>query len=132
MSSSTGKAAPLRPEERDQVRTWLERERYRAFRAADRAAEDAGELLRRKGERDPCAYRSPTAAQEDTELAGHSRRASANMQHIRGITEALRSLEDEPERFGMCDVCEDAISMERLELIPHARACGSCASRRRV
>ena len=121
---------PLTAGERDRVRRWLERERDRALRAVDRAAADAGELLRRNEERDPCAILSPTAAREAAELAGHSHRASASTQYIREIEQALRRLDDEAERFGICEVCEGAISMERLEVIPSTHACGACASSR--
>lgn len=122
--------APLTSEERGQVRQWLERELDRTLRTADRAAADANELLQRKAERDPCAYLSLAAAQEDWDLAGHDHRASANLHHSQELGEALRRLEDEPERFGICAVCKEPITMARLEVIPHARACGSCASRR--
>ena len=123
-------AAPLASAERDQVRRWLERELERAVLAADRTATDVGDLLQRKGERDPCAYLSPAAAQEDTELANRSLRASAHMHRVQEIEEALRRWEEEPGRFGACDVCESTIPMERLEVIPYAQTCGSCASSR--
>lgn len=111
-------AAPLTPEERDQVRRWLQRERDRTLRTTEHSAEAEDELLQRKGERDPCAYLSPTAAQEDVELAAHRHRAHASTQHIREIEEAIRRLDNEAERFGICGLCEGAISMERLEVIP--------------
>lgn len=132
--SETGSLEPrdfamLTSQQRGQVRRWLEREWDRARRAADRAEEDAGDLLRRKGERDPCAYLGPTAAQEEIDLASYTRRASVSVRRIRTIEEALRRLGDEPEQFGACDSCESAISMERLEVIPYARTCSSCAGR---
>jgi RNA polymerase-binding transcription factor DksA len=111
------------------VRQWLQRERDRATRAGDRAAAEADERLRRREVRDPCAYLSPAAAREERDLVEHSGRARANLQHLQQIEEALRRLEDEPERFGICAVCQEPITMARLEVIPHARACGSCANR---
>lgn len=122
-------AAPLSTTEEEQVRRWLERERARAVRASDRAATDERELLRRRGERDPCAYLSPAAAQEDADLAGQRDRARASVQHMEEIEAAIRRLESDPGRFRTCSACAEPISLERLELIPYTRACGACAGR---
>lgn len=87
-------------------------------------------MLRRRGDRDPCAYLSAAAAQEDSELASRADRMSDGMRALREIEAALRRLQEEPDRFGVCDRCGDPISMERLEVVPHTRICGICASSR--
>lgn len=129
-SGEAGRASALTSRERDQVRRWLERERDRVLRGADYDAAEADELLRRRGERDPCAYLSPAAAREDSALAGRADRVSGSMRALREIEEALRRLEEDPDRFGLCGRCGDPIPMERLEVVPGSGICGVCASGR--
>lgn len=126
-SGETRRTSPLTPQERDQVRRWLEQERDRTRRVADHDAAEARELLHRRGERDSCAHLSPTSSQEDIDLVERTRRASGKMQALREIEEALRRLEEEPDRAGVCDRCESPIAMERVELVPATRICGTCA-----
>lgn len=126
-SGETRRGSKLTPQERDQVRRWLEHERDRAIRVIDREAAEAGELLHRRGERDPCAHLSPTSSQEEMDLVERTRRASGSIQALREIEEALRRLEEEPDRIGVCDRCEGPTAMERLELVPYTRICGICA-----
>lgn len=42
------------------------------------------------------------------------------------IDEALRRLHTDPETFGTCERCGNAIGMERLEMVPWARLCITC------
>lgn len=42
------------------------------------------------------------------------------------IDEALRRLYKEPERYGRCDNCGEAIPFERLDVVPWARTCLEC------
>lgn len=121
------RTSSLTPRERDQVRSWLQRERDRTLRVIDRETTEAGELLRRRGERDPCARLSPASSQEDIDLVERTRRADGSVRALHEIEEALRRLEQEPQRFGVCDRCGNSIAMERLELVPSTRACGACA-----
>lgn len=120
----------LPPHELDRVRRWLEHERDRLVRATDRETAEAGDLLRRRGERDPCAHLSPASTREDLDLVERSRRASENSQTLHEIEEALQRLEEEPGQVGICSLCESPITMERLELVPTTRFCGGCASSR--
>lgn len=46
------------------------------------------------------------------------------------IDEALRRLYKEPETFGKCENCDRDIAVERLEIIPWARLCKECTTRR--
>lgn len=46
---------------------------------------------------------------------------------ILGLIEAaLQRLEDEPEEYGLCLECEEAIALRRLELMPYAPLCVRC------
>ncbi|GMU78721.1 MAG: hypothetical protein AMXMBFR46_15150 [Acidimicrobiia bacterium] len=52
------------------------------------------------------------------------------------LTESLHDIEDALARFdagtyGRCEQCEGAIGADRLEAIPTARLCITCASQRR-
>ncbi len=42
------------------------------------------------------------------------------------IDEALRRLYRTPKQFGKCESCQSAISLERLDALPHARLCITC------
>jgi CBS domain-containing protein len=42
------------------------------------------------------------------------------------IQEALRLIYEEPERYGVCQSCGNAIPFERLEMIPWAQVCSIC------
>lgn len=45
------------------------------------------------------------------------------------IDEALRRLYRTPAKFGICEECEEKISFERLDALPHARLCIKCKER---
>ena len=42
------------------------------------------------------------------------------------IDRALRKLAAEPEEFGVCEDCGDAIPAKRLEVMPFAQYCAEC------
>lgn len=55
---------------------------------------------------------------------------AAQISEIMGqIDDALTLLYAEPERFGGCMGCGDAIALERLDLLPWTRQCKDCAAR---
>jgi DnaK suppressor protein len=45
------------------------------------------------------------------------------------IDEALRRLYRTPETFGRCHNCGQAIALDRLDALPHARYCFACKQR---
>lgn len=45
------------------------------------------------------------------------------------IDEALRRLYRTPAAFGVCEECQEKISFERLDALPHARLCIKCKER---
>jgi DnaK suppressor protein len=58
-----------------------------------------------------------------------SSRNRVRTQEIKALEDAMRRLAEDPERFGLCELCEEAISAKRLEFMPHARLCVSCQSK---
>lgn len=54
--------------------------------------------------------------------------ASRAGEQFRVIEEALARLRNDPESFGRCNVCQQPIPFERLDLIPTTRTCQAHAS----
>lgn len=42
------------------------------------------------------------------------------------LNQALRRLYTTPEKYGKCENCDEEISYERLDALPHARLCINC------
>lgn len=73
-----------------------------------------------------------TSVSDDTEWAsaeGHTRSAmlASTRQNLADVTEALRRMAE--GSYGICDKCGGRIPRERLEILPHARACVPCQQR---
>jgi DnaK suppressor protein len=113
--------------DRDHLRERLERERARLERRLARETADLATHRRRVSERDPCAILSPAAAAEDVEQEARSARAAEAARQLSAVVQAIRRLEESPDGFGRCSRCGDAISAERLDLLPHATVCERCA-----
>lgn len=55
--------------------------------------------------------------------------SSRNRTHgdvLHRVNEALRKLEEEPDAFGECEDCGDAIPFARLKAMPYAELCTEC------
>jgi DnaK suppressor protein len=113
--------------DRAHLRERLERERARLERRLARETTDLGTHRKRVSERDPCAILSPAAAAEDAEQEARSARAVEAARQLSAVESAIRRLEEASEEFGRCQRCGDAISAERLDLLPHATVCERCA-----
>jgi DnaK suppressor protein len=113
--------------DRAHLRERLERDRARLERRLARETTDLGTHRMRVSERDPCAILSPAAAAEDAEQEARSARAAEAARQRSAVESAIRRLEEAPEGFGRCRRCGDAISAERLDLLPHATVCERCA-----
>jgi DnaK suppressor protein len=59
-----------------------------------------------------------------------SNRNRSRTEQLAAIVLALRRLEEDPEDFGMCEQCEEAIPDRRLELMPWTRLCIGCQGER--
>lgn len=53
-------------------------------------------------------------------------------QRMAEIEDALRRLSEDPEAFGLCEVCEEPIAPRRLALMPFVRLCVACQGSREV
>jgi DnaK suppressor protein len=59
-----------------------------------------------------------------------SSRNRERSERLRQIAEALQRMSENPDEFGLCEDCEEPIPQRRLELMPWARLCIDCQSRR--
>jgi len=55
-----------------------------------------------------------------------SNRNRQRAQRLELIAEALERLREDPESFGLCEVCDDPIPKKRLELMPWVVMCIRC------
>lgn len=46
------------------------------------------------------------------------------------IDKALRRLAEEPDDFGLCELCDEEILLGRLKAMPYAELCTDCQSKR--
>lgn len=76
----------------------------------------------------------PSAADEDEapfremDQSIASSRNRARAEQLARIAHARQRLEEDPESFGLCEVCGEEIPPRRLELLPFARRCVGCQS----
>jgi len=59
-----------------------------------------------------------------------SQRNKGQAERVARIDRALRKIEDEPDQFGICDECGEAIAPKRLEVMPDAALCMECQGAR--
>ena len=59
-----------------------------------------------------------------------SQRNKDQAERIARIDRALHKIEEEPERFGICDECGETIAPKRLEVMPDAALCMECQGAR--
>src|SRR5712671_1685617 len=59
-----------------------------------------------------------------------SQRNRGQAERIARIDRALRKIEDDPDQFGVCDECGEAIAPKRLEVMPDAALCMECQGAR--
>ncbi len=112
--------------ERDTIHDILVRERDRVTSSMNRTEEQAQATPNDTGElslynQHPADLGTETYVQEQNLLLAQqlSRRQEQ-------IDDALRRLQEEPEKFGSCERCGQPIGMERLEVIPEGRFCAAC------
>jgi DnaK suppressor protein len=59
-----------------------------------------------------------------------SNRNKARAGELARVEAALKRLEDAPEDFGLCRLCEEEIALRRLEVMPHVEHCADCQAKR--
>jgi DnaK suppressor protein len=109
--------------EQRHVEQRLRQERERAVSALDRyeeqtrtSTEDDGELTQYK--QHPADEGTDTMEQEKNLLL-----LEQESERLALIDNALTVLYKEPERFGRCETCGEAIPLERLDVVPWTRFC---------
>ncbi len=117
----------LGPAERAHLRERLERERAELERRLTRETVDLSSHLERVSERAPCAVLSPAAAAEDARQEVRSEQTREASRQLQEIEQGLRRLREEPDRFGLCAQCGQAISPARLDVLPFTTLCVRCA-----
>lgn len=110
----------------DHLRHRLKSERARLERRLEREVVDLTSHRERVSERGPCAVLSPAAASEDAWQEVRSQQARETRRQLREIEDGLRRLLTEPDRFGRCVRCDDAIASPRLEILPFTTFCVRC------
>jgi DnaK suppressor protein len=59
-----------------------------------------------------------------------SQRNKGQAELIARLDEALRKIIEEPDEYGLCQECGEAIAPRRLQLLPHATLCTECQAAR--
>lgn len=67
------------------------------------------------------------AASEVAEADADMRVAERSTEHIAVVDDALHRLREQPETYGVCEICGETIAMERLRLLPWTRRCAEHA-----
>lgn len=107
----------------------------RLLEERDRALEDIQQAEREEeeGQRESAGELSrfpthPADAASDTQEAEKDlANVNRESERLARIDEALRTLRNDPEEYGVCERCGKDIAAERLELVPWTRLCASCA-----
>lgn len=105
----------------------LQRERDRVLRSLGRFQEQAT-LNRDAADSDLSSY-SFHMADQGTDAMEREKSflfASKEGRYLYRVEEALRRLYKDPDKFGVCHGCQEAIPFDRLDALPHARYCLSC------
>lgn len=116
----------LSKDERDRVEALLRREREGLIELLDEFAEQDQDMRERAGEMGLYRFHMADLGTETMEKEKEFLLASNEGRRLYEIDEALRRLFKDPERFGACERCGQAIPMERLEVVPYTRYCIDC------
>lgn len=116
----------LSKDERDRVEKLLRKEREQMLELLEQFQENTQDMRERAGEMSLYRFHMADVGTEMMEKEKEFLLASSEGRRLYEIDEALRRLYREPEEFGKCERCGGWISMERLEVIPHASMCVRC------
>jgi DnaK suppressor protein len=116
----------LTQDQRDRVETLLLRERDQVVEALQKFDQNELSFQEQAGELSVYRFHMADIGTETMEREKEFLFASREGRRLWEIDEALRRLYREPERFGTCERCGEAIPFERLEVIPEARLCARC------
>jgi DnaK suppressor protein len=116
----------LTKEQRDQLENRLLREREAVLESLEHFEQETDNLLEQSGELSLYRFHMADIGTETMEREKEFLFASRDGRRLYEIDEALRRLYREPESFGLCEHCGEAIAFERLDVIPEARLCSRC------
>jgi DnaK suppressor protein len=116
----------LTKEQRDTIEKRLLREREAVLELLAEFEEGTDDLREQSGELSLYRFHMADVGTEMMEKEKEFLLASRDGRRLYEIDEALRRLYKEPETFGLCERCGEAIEFERLELVPEARLCARC------
>jgi RNA polymerase-binding transcription factor DksA len=111
--------------QRSQFERLLQEERTRIAALLARLTPPGGDLEEPGRFGDDLESRASMGASrgDDSAMSAHAQR------ELDELDSALRILYEEPERFGVCDVCGRPISLGRLAVVPTTRFCSRHANR---
>ena len=112
----------LTAEQRAELRELLERERRKLVRRLHRFGQEVGD----RGEVSGFSQHMAEAAAESTEREKAALLASEEGRRLVEVDRALDRLGREPESYGRCRSCGEAIAFERLEALPFTDLCIDC------
>lgn len=119
----------LSKQERDELEHRLRQERDEAVEMVRSYDEEHGLSLQEEaGELSVYRFHMADIGTEAMEREKSFLLASKEGERLYRIDEALRRLYSDPERAGQCTRCGEAISMERLRVIPETDLCARCAT----
>jgi DnaK suppressor protein len=116
----------LTQDQRDQVEKLLLREREQVIESLEKFDRDEISFREQAGELSVYRFHMADIGTETMEQEKDFLFASRDGRRLWEIDEALRRLYRAPDTFGTCERCGEAISFERLEVIPEARLCAEC------
>jgi RNA polymerase-binding transcription factor len=117
-----GDAAVMSQKLHESQRATREKLLLRASELRDRLSRVQADLGRRT---EPLSRDAPDAAivlENDEVLAAIETAANSELAHIEAAFERMNE-----GVFGICDACAQPIAAARLEAVPYATRCGSCA-----
>jgi DnaK suppressor protein len=116
----------LTEDQRNQIEKLLLRERDQVVASIRQFDATENDLREQAGELSLYRFHMADIGTETMEREKEFLFASRDGRRLWEVDEALRRLYREPERFGVCERCEQPIGFERLEVIPEARLCAQC------
>lgn len=116
----------LTQDQRDTIEKLLLRERGEALEMLEQFDENTQDMHSRAGEMSLYRFHPADLGTEMEEKEKEFLFASREGQRLYAVDAALRRLYRDPETFGTCARCGNAIEFERLEVVPATEHCAAC------
>jgi DnaK suppressor protein len=118
--------------QREHLETRLQKERERALKALRQLEDSARAGVADDGELSTYPLHLADEGTDAIEQEKGLLLLSQEGRRLAEIDDALRKVYRTPERFGRCEVCDDEIQFERLDIVPWAKLCRTCQERAEV